>query len=472
MKSILMSVVLLLLFLPFFAQKKSISVNDFGAVANDKEKDNYTAFVSALDFASKKTIPIINIPTGVFYISKGFLLNDNTKIIGAGIDKTILRLIDSPPPRTDEASQTAIFTGKNAFSLSHTAATKNITIKSLTIDLQRHTKEYDIKKFSILGGIRLINPVECVIDSVKIIDAPKFGIGLHASQAGMSCSYNTVKNCIVIMEPAWYLQIQPEVIPRQETCIGIEVSSFCGDNNNGAAIYLDRKNPDYFFSKTKKNTIIKNSISGGSHGISVSNGCRNILSYNRISDCSHRGIIIISCADSNYIFRNSISRSGSTGIHLAYGCQYNRIEANTIDNVLGVEGDGIKSYINCNYTKIIGNKITGFAKTGIRVAHGANNNIMESNIITGNNKEEQIGIKIIPNLKKLYNEGFIFNNKLTANNNTCSNNNIAKVKTGILIVDEVNSQNNAGNSLQKNKISNNSFKGVREKYKVQPFLNL
>ena len=443
------------------AQKKWVDVNDFGVIANNEKIDNYNQFLSAFAFAQKHNLRRIKIPAGTFYISKGFMLNDDILVSGAGMDKTILKLINNLPPRTDEATQTAVFTGINSFSLSQSATTKNISIKSLTIILQKPTDEFKIEKFSMLGGIRLINPENCLIDSVKIINPPKFGIGLYATTGGAACSNNTIQNCMVIMQQDWYLQLKPEIIPRSnESCIGIEIASPIGKNNNGASTYLDRNNADYILSKATQNTIKNSRISGGSHGISMSNACKNTLMNNNIKGCSNRGIIIITCSDYNIISNNKIADIGSTAVHMAYNSSFNKIKNNVINGVLGVEGDGIKSYINCNNNQITDNTITNFARTGIRVSHGANNNVIERNTIVGNNLNEQIGIKIIANNQRQYQEGFQYDNKLTASNNTCLNNDISSVALGVLISDEMNMPN----SLKSNKAGNNKFKNVTKQY--------
>ena len=455
--------------LPFFvfmffystAQKKWVDVNDFGVIANDEKIDNYNQLLSAFSYAQKNNIRTIKIPAGTFYISKGFMLNDDVTVSGTGMDKTVLKLINNLPPRTDEATQTAVFTGIKSFSLSQSSTTKNIIIKSLTIILRKPTDEFRIEKFSMLGGIRLINPVNCLIDSVKIINPPKFGIGLYATSGGVACTNNRIQNCFVIMQDDWYLQIKPEIIPRSnETCIGIEIASPTGKKNNGAGIYIERNNADYILSKARKNIVKNTCISGGSHGISISNACNNTLMNNTIKGCSHRGIIIITCSDSNIVSKNKISDIGSTAIHMAYSSSFNIIKNNIINGILGVEGDGIKSYINCNNNQITDNIITNFAKTGIRVSHGANGNMIERNTIVGNNLKEQIGIKIIANNLRQYQEGFEYDNKLTANNNTCLNNDISSVALGVLINDEMN----IPNSLKRNKTEKNKFRNVNKQY--------
>lgn len=461
MKNLILLFILIILNFHTSAQKNWVDVNDFGVIANDEKADNYNFFLSAFSYAQKNNIRQIKIPEGTFYISRGFMLNDSVTVSGAGINKTILKLINNLPPRTDEATQTAVFTGVKSYSLSQSATTRNISIRCLTIILQKPPDEFKIEKFSMLGGIRLINPINCLIDSVRIINPPKFGIGFYVTSGGAACSINTIQNCIINMQDNWYLQLKPEIIPRStETCIGIEIASPIGKNNNGAANNLERFNTDYIISKAIKNTIKNTTISGGSHGISISNASNNTLLNNNIKGCSHRGIIIITCSDYNIISDNKISDIGSTAIHLAYNSNFNKIKNNIINGVLGVEGDGIKSYINCNNNQITGNIISNFAKTGIRVSHGANKNVIDMNTIIGNNLPEQIGIKIIANNQRQYQEGFKFDNKLTANNNICENNNISNVAIGILIKDEMN----IINSLKGNKTAKNKFIKVNTQY--------
>lgn len=437
---------------------------DFGVVANDEQTDNAKFLQAAFEYAGKKGIRYIKIPAGTYFISRGFNIKDSVTIAGAGMEKTILKLISNLPARSNEETQTAVFTGTQAYSLSHSPATRNITIKSMTIDLQKPEAEFNIEKFSMLGGIRFINAVNCIVDSVKIINPPKFGIGLYATKSGEMCNNNTVKHCVVVMQPGWFLQLSPEIIPRSnETCIGIELASFTGPHNNGTAIYIKRNNENYFPSKTRKNSIRDNVISGGSHGISVSNSSNNRIEKNNITGCSNRGIIIISCSDSNMVLGNSIFNSGSTAVHLAYSCNYNTIKANRVSGVMGIEGDGIKSYINCNYNRITGNIIDGFAKTGIRISHGANNNFIEYNKITGNNSAGQTGIKIMANNKRQYEDGLKFDDVLTARNNNCSGNIISGTETGLLLGDEMNFKKSTGN----NKTDHNKFKSVKKKFNLR-----
>lgn len=443
-----------------YAQEDMVNAGVFGMIENDSLTDSHPKLSAAILEAERRGLRKVQIPAGIYYISRGFLLPDSMTITGSGMGKTIIRLMNNLPARSDEATQTAVFTGKHAYSLSHHSPTRKITIRSLSIDLRKPAGLYDITRFPMLGGIRFINALNCLVDSVEVLLPQKFGIGLYAGKSGIHCTSNTVKNCRIQMEENWYLQMSPEPIPRSaESCIGIELASFSGQENNGAAVSLSRRNAYYQPSKTRMNIIQSNQVSGGSHGISVSNASRNQLLRNTVSGCSNRGIIIITTSDSNTVSGNNVMHSGSTGIHLAYNCNYNIIKNNIVTGVLGVEGDGIKSYINCNYNRITGNQVSGFATTGIRISHGANYNIISKNTVTGTDQPGQTGIKIIANNRRQYDDGFRFNNKLTASSNICVLNNISHVDRGVLLDDDLQLKN----STRKNQTGNNKFSRVKER---------
>lgn len=396
-------------------------------------------------------------PAGIYLVSHGFLLPDGIQVFGDGPRKSIIRLKKSLPPRTDEATQTAIFTGEKAFSLSSALPTKRITISGLTIELDKKTGEFNYLNFSMLGGIRLINAEDCLIRAVEIINPPKFGIGLFATKSGTRCRNNEVKNCVISMQPEWYLQIKPVLIPRSvETCIGLQLASYEGPEINGTAKFISRNNSYYQASKTRENLFIDNIVSGGSHGISLSNATGNRIEANKISDCSNRGIILIGAADSNQIIRNKVLNIGSAGIHLAFNCNSNLIDANDIDGILGVQGDGIKSYINCNLNVISNNIIQHFAVAGIRVSHGANGNIILDNHVIGS-VPNLVGIKIVGNNRQEYKDGYHFGSPLKAELNVCKGNRVYNTSIGILVTDEMN----FAGTVDENKVINNYFGNVK-----------
>ena len=396
----------------------------------------------------------IVIPAGTYFITAGFVVPDGVIVSGSGMDKTVLKLQQNLPPRRNEKTQTAVFTGEKAYSLNRSASTKNISIRNLTIDLSAASPDSANSQLPMLGGIRFINPVGCLVDSVRIIRPPRFGIGFFSTQKGRSCSSNRISNCKIEMDPDWYeIKTDSFIRPRQKSLIGIELSSFHGPDNNGAGKYLSRNNPLYFPSRTSRNIVSKNSISGGSHGISLSNACSNTIAENNIFGSSHRGIIIISTSDNNTISENNIFNIGSTGIHLAYGCESNLIAGNSIDSVFGMEGDGIKSYINCNLNRFMNNRVSHFSRYGIRVAHGANENEISDNSIKGDGRAGQTGVAIIARLGKDFGHIFPFDDELRSDKNLCRDNEISNTEYGI-----------AGGGGPGSIIEGNRFVGVKQPF--------
>src|SRR5207249_11413015 len=138
-------------------------------------------------------------------------------------------------------------------------------------------------------------------------------------------------------------------------------------------------------------------IEGGSHAIGLTNATNNIIRNNTTTNSSHRGIILSSTSDHNLVEENQLSDHGSTGIHLVYNSDRNIIRKNRVQGTRAqAEGDGIKAYVNCNGNLIEENVVVDIAKAGIRIGHGANDNIIRKNEIinTKGVLPSTVGIKI------------------------------------------------------------------------------
>lgn len=261
--------------------------------------------------------------------------------------------------------------------------------------------------------------------------------------------------------------------PNAGAMIGIELLSHCDfETNNGSACYntsptncndpakinINYSDGSYTPSRIYNNTIINCTITNGSHCISLANAKNNTITRNTITNGSNRGIIFSSRSNNNSISQNTISLCGSTGVHLCYGAFSNTISNNTVHSTRGGEGDGIKAYVNCNYNIIENNTVYNCPQAGIRVAHGANNNTIRNNTITGpsdwSTNTDRKGIKIYANSWRLYClDKLQYGNALTANNNVCTGNTISNVNTGISIGDE----KGFGGNFLNNIVSNNTI---------------
>jgi len=433
----------------------NINVKEFGA-KGDGVTDDSISIVSAIEQSEKGST--IFFPEGTYLVTRGFNLLDYTTVKGEG-DKTLLLLKKDLPQRNDERFQAAMFMGKASYGEDEIGylTTSNITIQNLNMDLQRNNTNFVERSYPMLGGIRLFNAENCVIDNVKIFNPWSFGIRIQTTSKGKACTKNTISNCTIKLQSNWYLD---GVQPRLEALLGIQLASTNHfETNNGARDYLTRDNPLYIPSRVSYNTIKGNTISGGSHGISCPNVVYNTFDGNNVSGCSHRAFHIVATSDYNVISNNIVTNIGSTGIHLAYDCNNNTIKDNKVSNILGNEGDCIKAYVNCNNNEITNNIVSDFYLTGIRVAHGAIGNIIKYNTIIGNNKPEQIGIKILANTDRQYNlDNLKYDGKLTAVGNVCSDNTIINVPKDILVGDEMK----LPDSVRENIVQNNKVEQKEE----------
>ena len=418
----------------------------FGAVG-DGVTDDTEAMLMAFNHAIQTRNNHLHIPEGTYLVTRGFNLTDGFHVYGDG-DKSLIKLETNLPPRTSNITQGAILMGtpqtNDVGYPNSDLPNKGILIENLSIDTQRPADNLDAtgNSFPMMGGILIYNAVNCTIKNVKISNPWIWGISI-------SCNYdstedvtnNTIEDCKVELTPNWY--DTPNNPRWKPPLIGIQLTSYVknyGATNNGALNNLTRDNEDYLPSRVYGNTIKNCYISNGSHGISLSNVKQNNIIGNQIKGCSNRGIIMTSTSDENIISENRVSDIGSTGIHLAYNCNSNQILKNNVSNITCCEGDGIKTYINCNYNVIKENVVTNFAVTGIRVAHVADNNVISDNKINGgsSNRSGKYGIKILSNsYNQYYVDQLTYNDELTAKDNVCELNTISNVETPIKVGDEV-----------------------------------
>lgn len=392
-------------------------------------------------------------PAGKYIVTHGFQLFDHTTIRGESREKVTIQLKGYLPARANEATQTAFFTGKNAYSYTHPGGTNRVTIQDISLDANR---QHD-PNIALLGGIRFINPIECKINNINISNVQSFGIVLRATSDGQGARNNKIVNNKISLEREWYL---PNGGINPASLMGLVIGSSTYGENNGAEKNLTRIPGEYIESKADKNLIEGNFIEGGSHAIGLSNAVNNIIRHNTTTNSSHRGIILSSTADHNLIEENQLSDHGSTGIHLVYNSDRNIIRKNRVQGIRTVaEGDGIKAYVNCNGNLIEENIMIDIAKAGIRIGHGANDNVIRKNEIlyTKGVLLSTVGIKISAMFEaqhKILTQSKALT--LTANRNQVIGNTIKGTYRGIILTDE----GNISGSVRENLIRENNIENT------------
>lgn len=420
-----------------------LKITDYGAKGDGVQNDTQY-ILKGLQFAKDAGIKEIYFPAGTYLIDRGFNLPDGTTVYGDG-EKTLLLLQKGLPQRVDNRFQAAVFMGAEQYKgtgvLGSTIPNQNITIRDLSMDLQRDPASLDASgnSFPMMGGINLLNAVNCTIRNVKISNPWIWGIQIACNgDSEKDVTGNLIDNCTIELTPNWY--ISPNSPRWEPPIIGIELASEISKfSNNGAAESLTRDAATYIPSRAYNNTIRNCKITGGSHGISLSNAKDNKIEGNNVSGCSNRGIILSARSDENMINDNKVSNIGSTGIHMAYNSDRNKVYRNEVFNITCCEGDAIKAYVNCNYNDIQDNYVHDFAVTGIRVAHGAIGNIIKNNRIDGGSPTTgKFGIKVLANTYNQYfKDNLKFGDKLVAEDNIVEGNDIKNVETPLKVADEV-----------------------------------
>ena len=129
------------------------------------------------------------------------------------------------------------------------------------------------------------------------------------------------------------------------------------------------------------NVIEGNRVYGGLQGIAIQGSNHNVISGNSIEAAGDRGIICIASVR-NTISSNNIRDCGSSGIHFAYGCTQNLIEANSITNLNASGGEaGLQAYVGCGGNSFIGNNVTTNANYGVYIGVSSSFNIVANNTL-------------------------------------------------------------------------------------------
>lgn len=184
------------------------TVTEFGAVG-DGETDDTEAIQAALDAAGSAGGGTVYIPAGTYGLTRSdesgkyaITIPAKTRLLGAGIDSTTLKLLDDAPDdvaliRVDGVSHVEIaymtLDGNNARDLATVnGENEGIDVKELAGDAT-HLRFHDLRIFDTAQeGIDLDGGTDILIENVHIHDC--WGTGIHSSGGATNV---TVSKCLI-----------------------------------------------------------------------------------------------------------------------------------------------------------------------------------------------------------------------------------------------------------------------------------
>ena len=209
----------------------------------------------------------------------------NIDFVGAGVDATLLRNYSDAAADTEPFS----FTGANGVKI------RNMTLRaggsarnsSDVIDLDRGNNS--------------------LVENVKITGSRARGIVFDGKDAGATAESNTVRNCYITGIPGAGVEF---LASGRNTVTGCEIRTV-----GGVGIYAHQSSGSAAqpYKKSSDNIISENTIEdAGHHGVYISNGDRNQVVNNRITNGERDGIRIASVVDGLTCDDNKVSGNTAT----------------------------------------------------------------------------------------------------------------------------------------------------------------
>ena len=385
-----------------FVSAKMVSVNDFGAKANDGIDDTKN-IQDALNHLDTIGGGMLNIPEGTFIISRKspqkagcIYLPSNVQIVGAGQKKTILKL------QTKQGNYTRLIYIKGE---------KNVSLSRLTIDGNRWEQPKPEAPNEHLHGIFIDSSIDVLIRDCTFQNTGGDGILIHGPR--VQSKNITIRNCA-------FKDNRRNGITLGSGFNGVVIDScyFEATNIYGSPIDSEPDNGKCENAKFTNNIVVSNKknptlITLGGHvpvvGYEVSN--------NKLENC---GLHLVRAYDAE-IFNNEISVKGkrTPGIKSIYVSKNIDIYNNTIHS----EADGIQ-LIATNQSHpsdfIIRNntiEVSREGAVGVRIQGTKNVEIKENGITSIFPKGSNIGLYVrstrdVDNIKISGNKIKNFNNGL------------------------------------------------------------
>lgn len=143
---------------------------------------------SALDTASKSK-DVVLISEGLYLLNNGLVFDSNTRVQGAGMDKTILKLMDNAAPWWDEK-------GRNA-GMIRGSFIKNVTVTDLTLDGNKVNQLSDERSSYGRFGVFIEASKNITFDKVRVQNFQGYGFDPHGYKPTMTWTENlAIINCV------------------------------------------------------------------------------------------------------------------------------------------------------------------------------------------------------------------------------------------------------------------------------------
>ena len=232
----------------------------------------------------------------------------------------------------------------------------------------------------------------CVVENIEMdcVNGPKraiYGEGTNFCQIQGNNFYNIAAASgtiagILLTEGAFGNKIAfNTVLGTPLDTSGVMIGLFSAGANDNYSYFINANGScTQAANPCNDNVVIGNKTTGGQQGILLSGTQQNTVVGNTVRSPKDRAIIMISSTGCT-ITGNTCLDFGSTGVHMAYGCDDNTVSGNTVISLTSIGEAGIQCTAGSNRNIVSGNRIRTSAAWGLYVAISSNNNKMSDNNI-------------------------------------------------------------------------------------------
>ncbi len=316
-------------------------------VLGDGKTDDTKALQKAID--ALPSGGVLYLPAGVYPVSAPVLLRSGVHLVGAGMEKSIVRRVGD---RTLSGA-----------AISNVEGAHDIGLFELTVDGNRD-KRKNVKD----GGVLFVGAARPIAQRIRVMNTMADGLRYHAGTTD-----GLIDGCVI------------------DDCGG--VYGYHGVMISSPVEPADwRSNPPI---TTRRHRVTNNLIRRARNTGIMLFSCADVyVADNRIEDALiSRGINLGPNSNRVTIARNVVLRAHSTGIHISWGSHDVEVVNNVVRDTVadgsgrGIEGQGIKAYLAVKGLRIWGNICTNCFTDGIALEPGAGQAVIGGNVVTNNHRD-------------------------------------------------------------------------------------